>query len=197
MVERLTTRTAGYRGIYLEGQELTPSSPKSVSLRQTLKTLRLPQRGTIVSMPKVIAEYMNAHPEKASEFTRFGTKSKEVFLRPITPLWYYPKNDVLLIKAPSQPWGRNLDQLWRPYGSAALKIRHIAFELDHFTHHGFIGFRNSHSYNRSFTNRLLRLENKEHPIRFRNLANGDLETVTLVLKVDREVITIRLDDTGA
>lgn len=170
---------------------LTPSSVKSVYLRQTLKALRLPQKGTVASMPKVIAEYMNTHQDKAEKYKDFGTKGKKVFIGPITPLWYNPKSDALLINAPSRPWARNLNQLWRPYGNAALKIRHLAIELDHFHQQT-----PSRSWKRTFTNRILRRDNKKNPIRFRTLATGDLETVTLLLKEDCEVITIRLDDTG-
>lgn len=166
-------------------------SPKSFDLRQILKSLGLVQRGTIVTMPKVIAEYMNDHADEAEKFKNFGVL-READPDVISPQWYCPKDDVLFVKAPEIYW-RYTDKLWSPWRREARHVRNVAFELDRF-----IRVHNtSYGSKRCWNNRILRKINSSNPaIRFDRFSKGVLESVTLLLLEDVEVITIRLDTTG-
>jgi hypothetical protein len=105
-------------------------SPKSVDLRKVLRSLSLAQRGTVVTMPRAITKYMNAHEEEAEKFKDFGTR-RDPCPRVVYPQWYSPKDDVLLLKAPDQYW-RYTDDLWCPAKSKPDRVhaKNIAFELD-------------------------------------------------------------------
>lgn len=163
-------------------------SPRSADLRALLKKLHLPQKGTIKSMPPVITQYMNAHPNNIEEFKEFGVQ-KDASL--ITPQWYSPIDDVLLIKTPQRNW-RYEQRLWSPWRLEASQVRHIAFDLDRL-----IRFHPSFGKKRAWSNRILRRPGSSAPdIRFERLRKGVLESITLLLLDDCEVIKIRFDETA-
>ena len=165
-------------------------SPKSIDLRENLKTLGLVQRGTIRTMPQVITEYMNAYPDEAEKFKNFGTH-KDMNDDVICPQWYNPKYDVLFLKTPHRFW-RYDKRLWCPWRHEASEVRDLAFELDRL-----IRVHPSYGRKRAWTNRILRRPGSNNPeIRFDRLSKGVLESVALILKEDCEVIMIRLDETG-
>jgi hypothetical protein len=165
-------------------------SPKSVDLRANLKSLGLVQKGTIKSMPLVITEYMNAHPDEIEKFQRFGTR-QDMSNDVISPQWFSPQHDVLLLKAPRRLWTYH-KTLWCPWRREATEIQHLAFELDHL-----VRVHPSYGRKRAWTNRILRRPGSSNSgIRFDPLRDGDLQSITLLLLEDREVITIRLDETG-
>ena len=165
-------------------------SPKSIDLRANLKKLGLVQRGTIKTMPEVITEYMNTHPDEAEKFKDFG-EHKDMNDDVICPQWYNAKHDVMLLKTPHRFW-RYDRRLWCPWRSEASQVRHLAFELDRL-----IRVHPSYGRKRAWTNRILRRPGSNNPeIRFDRLGKGVLESVSLILKEDCEVVIIRFDETG-
>jgi hypothetical protein len=166
-------------------------SPKSVDLREHLKRLGLRQTGTVESMPRVLASYMNENPTEIAKFQWFGELKEGPPSHLLCPRWFNPAKDTLLLNTPDKYW-RYDRMLWSPFRSETLQIRFIAFELDHF-----FRIHPSHGKKRSWNNRILRRPGSiSPPIRFDRLADGSLECIALICKEDCEVITIQLDETG-